>query len=392
MPFAARAGFLAQELVTAVVNWFDLTRQQVTDSLSTWESTATPVLTTFNTGGSHAGLSNGPYRCLVQGADGKLYGAPFAASGNILVVDPATNTSSVEGFGLSGLTNNGQHYITGLLAPNGKIYYPPLSTSLALVIDPATNTSIRTDWGITFSGSDLYDNGSVGADGKLYFVGKPGCLVIDPVANTASVNNFGTVVASSATAYRWRGGVRSTVNDKLYFAPYANTHILMIDPTNNIAVSSAHSIGTQAHQGIYNGKNGKLYMSPHNQAYWSIFDPAANVYTRISHSSAKCIGGFTGADGNVYAVPFQQSATSRFAVVDVSANTVSLNNYGITLGGTGNRWWGGVIAGNGVGYCLPDVGSSGNTHILALNTNGTGTDDPLYADIVKTSYFNKGAV
>lgn len=390
--FAARGGFL--NAVVELKNWYDYTASEVNTALSSWVSSGTPSLTTFNTSASHASLSNGPYRGGVQGADGKIYFAPFAASGNILVVDPANNTSSVVGFGLSGLTNNGQHYLTGALAPNGKIYYPPLSTSLALVIDPATQTSVRTNWGLTFSGSDLYDNAVLGGDGKIYCVGKPGCLVIDPVANTATVQNFSGVIPSGTTAYRWRGAVRSTANGKLYHSPYANTTVLSIDTTANIANAWNYgtTIGSQAHQGVFNGKNGKLYFPPHNQAYWSIVDPVANTYARVAQTSAKCIGGFTGDDGNVYAVPFQQSANSCYAVFNVSANTASLQNYGISLGGTTNRWWGAVVGPNGKAYSVSDVGSTGNTHILVLDPNGNGTSDTAYSAYTKTGFFNKGGV
>ena len=396
--FAARGGFL--NTVITLKNWYDYTASEVNTSLSTWVSSATPTLTTFNTSGSHAGLSNGPYRGGVQGADGKIYVAPFAASGNILVIDPANNTSSVVGFGLSGLTNNGQHYLTGALAPNGKIYYPPLSTSLALVIDPATNTSVRTNWGLTFTGSDLYDNAVLGGDGKIYCVGKPGCLVIDPEANTASVQNFGGVIpggTTSAFAYRWRGAVRSTANGKLYHAPYnAPRTFLTIDTTANVANSSAYGApfltNINIHQGIYNGKDGKLYCPPHAQTYWTILDPIANTTARVTQTSAKCIGGFTGDDGNIYGVPFQQSANSCYVVFNVSANTSSLQNYGVSLGGTTNRWWGAVPGPNGKGYSVSDVGSTGNTHILVLDPNGSGTNDPAYGEYTKAGFFNKGGV
>lgn len=387
--FAARGGFV--NAVVSLPQWYDFTASEVNSNVSTWVSSGTPTLTTFATSASHASISNGPYRSLIAGADGKLYGAPFAASGNILVVDPANNTSSVQSFGLSGLTLNGQHYLTGALAPNGKIYYPPLSTSLALVIDPATNTSVRTNWGLTFSGSDLYDNAVLGGDGKIYCVGKPGCLVIDPVANTATVESFSNVIPSSATAYRWRGAIRSTANGKLYHSPYNTTTVLMIDPANNVANSWNYgtTIGSQAHQGIFNGKNGKLYCVPHNQSYWSIIDPVANTYARVAQTTAKSIGGFTGDDGNVYATPFQQS-TNRYTIFNVDANTSSQSAFNVSLGGTTSRWWGGCIASNGKAYSLSDNGSSGNSHILCLDTNGSGSANSFYSDLVKTSFLKGG--
>jgi hypothetical protein len=389
--FSARGGFLTA--VVTLKNWYDYTASEVNTALSSWVSSGTPTLTSFNTSASHTSLTSGPYRVGVQGADGKIYYAPNAATGNILVVDPANNTSSIQSFGVSGLTLNAASYLTGALAPNGKIYYPPLNTNLALIIDPATNTSVRTNWGLTFSGSNLYDNAVLGGDGKIYCVGAPGCLVIDPVANTASVQNFGGVIPSGAS-FRWRGAVRSTANGKLYFAPYLTTTVLSIDTTANVANSWNYgtTIGTQAHQGIFNGKDGRLYCSPHNQAYWSIINPIANTYARVSQTSAKSMGGFTGDDGNVYAVPFEQSSNSRFSVFNVTANTVSLQNYGISLGAATNKWWGAVVGPNGKGYCVPDTGSSGNTHILVLDPNGSGTNDSAFGDYTKTSFFNKGSV
>ena len=388
--FAARGGFL--NTVITLKNWYDYTASEVNTALSSWVSSGTPTLTTFNTSASHTSLTSGPYRGGVQGANGKIYYAPSSATGNILVVDPTNNSSSIQSFGVSGLTINASSYLTGALAPNGKIYYPPLNTNLALVIDPATNTSVRTNWGLTFSGANLYDNAVLGGDGKIYCVGAPGCLVIDPVANTASVQNFGGVIPSGAS-FRWRGAVRSTANGKLYFAPYLTTTVLSIDTTANVANSWNYgtTIGSQAHQGIFNGKDGRLYCSPHNQAYWSIINPVSNTYARVTQTSAKSMGGFTGDDGNVYAVPFEQS-NNRFSVFNVTANTVSLQNYGITLGATTNKWWGAVVGPNGKAYCVPDTGSSGNTHILVLDPNGSGTNDSAFGDYTKTSFFNKGSV
>jgi len=386
MPFAARAGFLASELVTAVVNWFDLTSQDVSTRLSTWTSTGTPVLTTFNTSATHtsAGI---PYRAGVLGADGKIYVAPGAATGNILVIDPATNTSQLKSFGLEGL-GSGTKYSGGLLAPNGKIYFPPHSTNKVLIIDPVTETHELQDWGLTITGTNVFPDSAMGADKKMYCVGTGSCLIIDPAANTASISNFGGVIPTSGTSARWVSGVLA-FNNKIYFAPYNNTQVLMIDPANSLAVTTNYgtTIGSQAHRSMCNAPNGKLYMAPHNQAYWSIVDPVANTYVRVSQTGGKSMGAFTGADGNIYAVPHAQS-NNRFAVFNVGANTASLNNYGISLGGTGNQWWGDRIATNGVGYALAGVLNTGNTHILAIDTKGTGTSDPLYADIVKTAYFN----
>ncbi len=387
--FAARGGFL--NAIVSLPNWYDLTATEVNSNVSTWVSSGTPTLTTFATSANHAGTSNGPYRSLIAGANGKLYGAPFAATGNVIVVDPANNTSSIESFGLSGLVANGNHYLTGALAPNGKIYYPPLGASLALVIDPSNNTSVRTNWGLTFSGADQFDNAVLGGDNKIYCVGKAGCLVIDPEANTASIQNFGGVIPSSATAYRWRGAIRSTANGKLYHAPYANATVLSIDTTANVANAWNYgtTIGTQAHQGIFNGKNGKLYCVPHNVTYWSIIDPVANTYARVTQTTQKSIGGFTGDDGNVYAVPFQQSA-NKYTIFDVTANTSSQSAYGVSLGTTTSRWWGGCMASNGKAYSLSDNGSSGNSHILVLDTNGTGSSATQYGDYIKTSFLKGG--
>lgn len=336
------------------------------------------------------GPTTGSYRASVLGNDGKIYAAPYTANSGILVINPQNNTSDVLNFNMPDL-GAGEKYMTGTLAPNGKIYYPPLDYNQVLIIDPLTQNAILTDFGLTFSGTDQYDNSTLGPDNKIYCVGKSGCLVIDPQTNTANIETFGNVVVSG-NAYRWRGMTRSVKNNKLYLAPYVDNAVLIIDTANNSATRSNLGVIWNGldHQGISNGKDGRLYMPPHNQNYWSIIDPVANTCVRVGQANGKSAGAVMGDDGNVYAMPFDQSV-NRFVQFNVSANTSQVTDFGVTLGNELSRWWGATVAPNGKIYSLPDTPPGGNTHILVLDPRGTGSNNnTVFTEIVKTPFVNTG--
>ena len=81
----------------------------------------------------------------VLAPNGKIYCVPYSST-QILVIDPSDNSTELIGsFGGSDKWNG------GVLAPNGKIYCVPLNTNQILVIDPSDNS---TELIGSFGGSD----------------------------------------------------------------------------------------------------------------------------------------------------------------------------------------------------------------------------------------------
>ena len=151
----------------------------------------------------------------VLAPNGKIYGIPYNST-SVLVIDPATNTTSTFGSLGSGIFK----WFGGVLAPNGKIYGIPYRSTSVLVIDPATNTT--STFG-SLSGNDKWGGGVLAPNGKIYGipVNSTSVLVIDPAANTTST--FGSLSGIS----KWFGGVLAP-NGKIYGIPLGSTSVLSI--------------------------------------------------------------------------------------------------------------------------------------------------------------------
>lgn len=375
-----------QGLVRYLLKWFQIPRTMFQSLMSSWSSSATPtavnVTVPTGTGGAPAGAGGYYGRAHNLGPDGKIYELPFLASANIMVIDPSNNSVSSQSFGLSGLGTTG-NYIASVLHPNGKIYAPPLNTNHCLIFDPVAGTTEKQTWGLTFSGSNQYNNAVLGKDNKIYCVGQArNVLIIDPVANTAVTSDLSGTMPNVTQAYKWIGSVRSVKNDKLYFGPYQQQTYLVIDTDSQTANTTTFgsTIGSQAHQGICNAGNGNLVSPPHNTAFWSQVNPVAN--TRVRISGGKSIGVTCGADGAVYTQGFQ--ATSTTYRYDPVANTVTSNTYGAT---NCNGYFGGVLAPNGKAYFWPDQ-STNSTNMIVLSTNGTGNNQTNFTQNVTSVYLN----
>lgn len=153
----------------------------------------------------------------VLAPNGKIYGIPRTTT-SILVFDPETDTFTTFGSVPSG-------YYGGLLAPNGKIYAIPLSATNILVIDPETNTT--TTFGSVPSG---YWGGVLAPNGKIYGMPRNSnqVLVIDTTNNSTNLIGSGL----GGTGNRWYGGVLAP-NGKIYGIPQAHSGILVIDTKSN---------------------------------------------------------------------------------------------------------------------------------------------------------------
>ena len=377
--FAANQGF---NQVTQP-SW-SITPREVFDEIKTWRATANATIFTFSTT-APAATGVTAYRSLVPHPNGKLYGAPFNATGNILVIDTlgptSTSSSSIVSFGLSGL-GTAQKYATGCYAPTtGKIYYPPLATNNVLIIDPDTQTSQTQTWGLTFSGSDQYWTATLGTDNKIYCIGATtgNVLIIDPVANTASTTTFGGVWTSQAAGRV--GAVRSCRNGKIYAAPYNSGSWLVIDTSTNPATAVTQNFGAnnaaQSFQGCAQDSTGNIIAMGTNVTITDIIDPVANTRGRItSASNLQVLGPATGSDGRVYGLPFNNNTVGR--VYDPVANTVN------SIGGAGFGSFTWAVQANNRIYGIQDT-TGANAQIRGFNTSGTGNLNPPLLNTISTS-------
>ncbi len=397
---------------------YDYTREGANAALNGFSIVGTPSVTTITSPATYdPAYGNGPYRALVLGADGKLYSPPWLATSDILVIDPTTNTASMQSFGVSGLPFNTGTYRTGALAPNGKIYFPPFRHNKVLVIDPANGTSYYL--APTYSGNPEYTTAVLGANGIIYCIGKNNILWIDTATDTSSTTTFSGVVPGS-TGSTWTSGVRCLVDDKLYFVGSQNYLIVIDTTTKPIGSASRQTFGLfspasirQDYTGIANGKGGLLNLIPTGGTD-PIYGPVKKYYAYVqpigggsylhditslnptNPGAQLSIGAVNGDDGGVYSIPYGAGLGEGKFIYNRSGGLTSVQSgtFNITIPAD-HRWFGGCLAPNGRIYSLPDMGTAYGSgglrrQILVTNTGGDGRLGPSFKNLIDTSYFNKG--
>ena len=204
---------------------------------------------TTNTFGSLSGTDK--YVSGVLAPNGKIYGIPRSST-EVLEIDPVAQTTSLFG-SLSGANK----WYGGVLAPNGKIYGIPANSTEVLEIDPVTQTT--TLFGSLGSGTDKWYGGVLAPNGKIYGIPfrSTQVLEIDPITQTT------TLFGSLSGTLKWQGGVLSP-NGKIYGIPRDSTQVLEIDPVNQTTTLFGSLSGSVKWAGGVLAPNGKIYGIPAN--------------------------------------------------------------------------------------------------------------------------------
>lgn len=381
MPFAARIGFrFVAATPSAVPAWQTMTPAEISSEVSTWVLTGTRTRTSSFALGGTIWSTAGAYRKQVLHPNGNVYMAPTQKqTNNILEVDVLNGvaTEIATGQTFSGATR----FFGGVLGNDGKIYFIPYNYNKVLIADPPNASYTVQDWGINLT--NFLGGSTVAANNKIYAIGASTILVIDTAANTAFTSTYG--ILSGTTAVRNISGTRSITDGCVYWAPYANTHLVRVDPVSNTASSFAVNIGNQACQGITNGKDGNLYMIRHNNLNTFKFTPIANTTATVGGASVKSLTAHMGADGNVYSAPFPNATT-----VDVTSGangTATVESGAGSYLPIGVERWGSLFA-HGFTWTFPDA--TANTHITKTTIVGTGQTSAWSANVALSSYFNRG--
>ena len=375
MPFSARLGFYGETGPPLPdPEWYELSNTDISTTISSFNLTGTRTGTSVDLG-STIYSGQGAYRGAVAAPNGNVYLAPSTKStSNVLEYDPVNEVATEVD---TGETFSGPNrFLSGALANNNKIYWAPYNMDKFLIYDVDGDTFEVQDWGLTLSNPGI--EFIKVADDKIYCIGtQSNAIIIDVTANTAVESNLGLSLGTNFAKYV--SGTRSLADNCIYGAPYNNSHVIRIDPTTDTATTSTYnvSIGSQASQGITNGKNGNLYITSHNDTDVFELDPVNNVMTVISTGGITTMGAAMGTDGNVYGGAFDQGM-----LVDVTGPSITNNPSYIP---SGSNKWGAVAQGNVI-LMFPE--QSGNTHVLHIDTAGSGDGVETQDYITWSNYFN----
>ena len=183
-----------------------------------------------------------------QGINGKLYAAP-ASSYGILEFSPENKTHR---FLVANINTNlsifpsntlelDSKWGKGVLAPNGKIYFPPNEATCILCLNPAIidndeNLGVTTFGNFSALPNHRYQSGVLGPNGKIYFfpINNPNILEVDPKTHTTilyKIDEIETYLAdkdlTAYNSYIFSGTVG--LDGNIYCLPFDGTKIIKIN-------------------------------------------------------------------------------------------------------------------------------------------------------------------
>lgn len=206
----------------------------------------------------------------VLGADGFIYGIPRDAT-TILKIDPSTDTFVMSNMGAS--LTGADKWGGGALGADGKIYGIPSTAADILIIDTTLGTATRSNMGLPMAGSAKWFNGVAASNGKIYGIPRfeGNVLIIDPVGGTATSSTMG---ASFAGNSEWAGGVE--VNGVIYCSPWLSADILRIDVATETATRVTMGVVPDEAgdwwDGTQSSVDNKIYYAPFNNGDILILD------------------------------------------------------------------------------------------------------------------------
>jgi len=302
-----------------------------------------------------------------------------------LKIDPTTDTTSLLSNSFSLASTYGR-FVGSVLAPNGMIYYIPMTEPRVFKLDPTTE--IETAIGTTYhtsATSSKWQGGALAENGMIYCACFGGTvtqiLKINPTTDTTSL------VGASLGAGNKISGACCAPNGMIYFAPRKTSKIVMLDPTTEIISYVGTDYGGAENKWFANqlALNGMIYFIPHDYGRVMKLDPTTNTTTLIgSLITGTYRTAVLGLNGKIYCLPF---TTNDILEIDPYTDTTRIFTDAIIQGRDSVK---GNIALNGNLYFVP----LDSDKVIVLNIdspNLVGTDAIMPADLadLATSNYNK---
>lgn len=284
---------------------------------------------------------------------------------------------------MGGSYSGGSKWVGSVLAQDGKIYCSPLTSQFIMVIDPQANTASLNNFGLTIPTGNKYNGNVLAQDGKIYCIPASttyGVLVIDPALQTAYFETFGVDMTGP---FKWSGGILAP-NGKIYCIPYSSSDILIIDVANGSAERNAMGMtltGTAKFNGGVLAPNGKIYCVPYGSNSILVIDPESGTtyaFPSPVTGSTKFFGGALAADGKIYCAP---NSSSGVLVIDPATDTAEFLSY-VDLG---------VTSPSGTSFSGCCTGPDGKIYFIPYGSTLIGVFDPLEPVLTEKMKFMQAA-
>lgn len=250
------------------------------------------------------------FECAVNHPNGYVYFLPYDTR-HLTILNPEDATSSIYP---SFSDPNPASYNCAITATNMKIYAPPYQTFDWFVYDPYTNTH-ATIAGISNGFVCVTQIGNF-----LYTLQTDGSTASD-IVKLNLTTNVQTLITAGLVGSWW--GCSIGVDGKIYYAPYASTDILVLDPTTDTTstIPTGLALGTDMYKSVCMAKDGNLYFAPYNATAIMILNTRTSTVSFLgTFAGSNLYSGITASTNDkLYLCPY---GADNIAIVDHVAGTV----------------------------------------------------------------------
>jgi streptogramin lyase len=252
-------------------------------------------------------------------------------------------------------------YASGVLGPDGKVYFIPHDATQFAVYNP--DTQMLDFFGTVSADTSKWQGGvviMVGAVPYMYCVPKNSTTMAKVNLNTRAVTTFGVFPGAAAYA----GAVLDPKGGGFYLIPHNASQPARVDvSTDTVTSFGVVDPAIQKYKSAALAPNGKIYCCPEDATDILVIDPVTDTTATIAGipaGSEKWKGAaFSPVTRKIYCAP--RNATS---VLEIDPATDTFATFGVL--GAGDKYNGIVAAGDGKLYCFP----ADATDILAIDPTG----------------------
>jgi DNA-binding beta-propeller fold protein YncE len=291
--------------------------------------------------------------------DGRILFAPHNAN-QIAVTDPDSYGSL-----LTGSLTGTQKYMGAVLGSNSRAFCAPFNASAVLEFNPIGN--VVTTFG-NYAGTAKW-SGFVPSptNGSLYAVPYNFGSVLRVIASSRAVSTITPTNMGSVTDGKWRGGCYVPATQSIVCAPFNHPGCLVINPAAGTA--AVQNVFPTLPQGAFSGcllwRNGNIYFIPYNADAVYVLNPTTNVVTKFGNlplGGQKWMGARLAPNGNIYCVPYNHES-----ILEIDPANQELRFIG-KFEGT-QKWMGGVLTQYGNLLTIPHD-NAGALSILGTRMSG----------------------